>query len=60
MSRFPKNVKLQKQWILKCKRMDNWNPIESYICSNHFCENDYMRDLKAELFGNHFFIFYFI
>ncbi|XP_060847209.1 uncharacterized protein LOC132926823 [Rhopalosiphum padi] len=49
--RFPKNSALQKEWILKCKRADNWNPSSSFICSAHFKDDEFIRDLQAELLG---------
>ncbi|XP_060846212.1 peroxynitrite isomerase THAP4-like [Rhopalosiphum padi] len=49
--RFPKNSTLQKEWILKCKRADNWNPSSSFICSAHFKDDEFIRDLQAELLG---------
>jgi len=42
---------LQKEWILKCKRADNWNPSSSFICSSHFKNDEFIRDLQAELLG---------
>lgn len=44
-------MKLQKEWILKCKRADNWNPSSSFICSAHFKNDEFIRDLQAELLG---------
>lgn len=49
--RFPKDLFYQKQWILKCKRADKWNPSSSFICSDHFNNDDYIRNLQAELLG---------
>lgn len=53
MFRFPKDLECKKKWILKCRRGDNWNPNSSFICSDHFTAEDYVRDLKAELLGNY-------
>lgn len=47
--RFPKDEQICKQWIQKCKRNDKFNYRTSSICSDHFTEDDYQRDLKAEL-----------
>ncbi|XP_050065298.1 peroxynitrite isomerase THAP4-like [Aphis gossypii] len=58
--RFHKNIEIRKQWTLKCKRKDNWNLNTSYICSNHFCESNFVHDLKAELMGNYCFVFYLV
>lgn len=49
--RFPKNDELCKKWKLKCRRRDLLNPKTSFICSVHFREDDFVRDLKAELLG---------
>ncbi|CAG9769615.1 unnamed protein product [Ceutorhynchus assimilis] len=56
MHRFPKEKDLasksiRNEWILRCKRKDKLNPDTSYICSAHFTENDYERDLQNELLG---------
>lgn len=51
MFRFPKDLECQKMWALKCRRLDKINPNLSYLCSEHFCEDAYIRDLKAELLG---------
>ena len=40
-----------KEWERKCRRGDSWNPKTSFICSNHFREDDFVRDLKSELLG---------
>jgi hypothetical protein len=51
MHRFPtSNPTICKVWISKCKR-DFVNHINARICSNHFNEDDYERDLEHELFG---------
>lgn len=34
---------------MKCKRKDDFNPEVSRICSDHFTEEDYQRDLRNEL-----------
>ncbi|KRT83134.1 hypothetical protein AMK59_3135 [Oryctes borbonicus] len=50
--RFPK-AKVSKtaraEWIRRCQRADKFNPDTSQICSIHFCETDYERDLQNEL-----------
>lgn len=51
MFRFPKDLEIQKIWIHKCKREDKLNPTTSYVCSEHFCTEDFVRDMKAELLG---------
>lgn len=57
MFRFPKDRKIQKIWIQKCKRKDKFNPATSFICSEHFCAEDFFRDMKAELIGKYYFYF---
>ncbi|XP_046994485.1 uncharacterized protein LOC124606543 [Schistocerca americana] len=47
--RFPKNVELQRKWIARCKREDKINVNNARVCSEHFCESDYKRDLQNEL-----------
>lgn len=49
--RFPKDNELCKKWVLKCRRGDLFNPKTSFVCSVHFREDDFIRDLKAELLG---------
>lgn len=49
--RFPANDHYKKLWIEKCKRKDAFRPHCSRICSAHFTEEDYERDLKNELLG---------
>ncbi|VVC27336.1 Zinc finger, C2CH-type,Transposase protein, partial [Cinara cedri] len=49
--RFPKNLAYRKQWMYKCKRADKWNPSSSFICSDHFNTDDFIRNLQAELLG---------
>ncbi|XP_049768278.1 uncharacterized protein LOC126101611 [Schistocerca cancellata] len=46
---FPKDVKVQKAWIMKCHRKDRFNVVTSTVCSLHFTSDDYLRDLRAEL-----------
>lgn len=49
---FPKRTEIRKQWIVACKRGDSqFNPDTSRVCSEHFCDADYVRNLKAELLG---------
>ncbi|KAL1488732.1 hypothetical protein ABEB36_014531 [Hypothenemus hampei] len=49
---FPKDKNLQKQWLHLCKRADNFNVANARICSNHFVEDDYERNLMDELLGH--------
>ncbi|XP_049809363.1 uncharacterized protein LOC126252510 [Schistocerca nitens] len=46
---FPKDVKVQKAWIMKCHRKDRFSVATSTVCSLHFTSDDYLRDLRAEL-----------
>lgn len=48
--RFPANQGLRRKWITKC-RLGKVNPKASRLCSNHFNNNDFQRDLKNELLG---------
>lgn len=48
---FPKDKNLHKQWQHFCKRKDEFNTKTARICSEHFLENNYERDLKSELLG---------
>jgi hypothetical protein len=57
MFRFPKNPEIYKKWVQKCRRGDKWNPKTSVICSEHFTQDSFVRDLKAELLGNYFYNF---
>ena len=49
--RFPKEESTRKHWIVKCKRGDSFKTQHATVCSTHFTENDYERDLKSELLG---------
>ena len=48
---FPKDLKLKKIWTDRCNRKDNINPQTAKICSEHFKQEDFIRDLQAELLG---------
>ncbi|XP_055387879.1 uncharacterized protein LOC129616308 isoform X2 [Condylostylus longicornis] len=47
--RFPKNKEIAKIWIQKCGRKDKFNIQSSYICSKHFVQEHYRRNLQHEL-----------
>ncbi|XP_060859558.1 THAP domain-containing protein 1-like [Metopolophium dirhodum] len=50
--RFPiKNVEIYNMWVHKCRRGDKWNPKTSLVCSKHFTQDSFVRDLNAELLG---------
>ncbi|KAJ8872248.1 hypothetical protein PR048_025850 [Dryococelus australis] len=46
-----KNKDLMKKWIFLCARNDKFNHKTMSICSEHFTDDDYQRDLHAELMG---------
>ena len=48
---FPSDLIIQKQWIHLCKREGFVNAKTAKVCSCHFNEEDYERDLKCELLG---------
>ncbi|KAJ8981363.1 hypothetical protein NQ317_000230 [Molorchus minor] len=46
---FPRNEETRNKWIKACRRGDKWNPKTSVICSMHFDNDDFDKDLKALL-----------
>ncbi|KAJ8971650.1 hypothetical protein NQ317_015339 [Molorchus minor] len=42
---------IRKEWVTRCSRRDKFNPDTSRICSEHFTETNYERDLQHELLG---------
>lgn len=49
---FPKDKdKLQAVWKHVCKREDKFNIKNARVCSKHFSDDDYERNLKHELLG---------
>lgn len=46
---FPKDEKLSKIWLNACKRKDFVNVKTALICSEHFHEAEFERDLMNEL-----------
>lgn len=49
---FPKDEEVRKIWIKRCCRLKEWRPTlqqKYFICSVHFNDDDYERDLQAEL-----------
>lgn len=46
---FPKDTYYRNLWIERCAQPGNWNPDVCKVCSLHFKEEDYERDLKSEL-----------
>ena len=49
--RFPKDEVLCKTWVNRCCRQDLVNPKTALICSVHFEESCFVRDLRNELLG---------
>lgn len=50
--RFPKQENLRRLWVERCKRKDKFNPDTSYICSDHFRDDDFITNLRTELMGS--------
>ncbi|XP_050501087.1 uncharacterized protein LOC126881087 [Diabrotica virgifera virgifera] len=48
---FPKDKEMQAVWKHLCKRKDSFNVKFARVCSKHFIESDYERNLKHELLG---------
>lgn len=46
---FPRNTKFCKQWVDKCFRKDKIDVKSEAICSLHFRDEDFQRNLKNEL-----------
>lgn len=46
---FPKDKVVRKQWVLACCRDDKFNVDYARICSRHFIETDFERNLQHEL-----------
>lgn len=49
--RFPKDPSTFQIWVQKCDRLGNWNSKSCHVCSDHFKDDDYERDLQGELLG---------
>lgn len=45
---FPRDESLRRKWVRLCN-LENINPVFARVCSRHFHENDYKRNLKYEL-----------
>jgi len=45
---FPKDLMVQEKWMAACRRklISSANPV---VCSQHFTDQDYKRDLQHEL-----------
>ncbi|KAJ8944676.1 hypothetical protein NQ318_015884 [Aromia moschata] len=48
---FPKDENMKAKWKHLCKRKDKFNVKNARICSKHFVDEDYERNLKHELLG---------
>ncbi len=47
--KMPKDKDLQREWISACKRKDEMNLNRAEVCSRHFTDEDFDRDLRSEL-----------
>lgn len=47
--RFPKEKQLRNAWLFKCARSDKFNIETARVCSLHFKEEDFERNLRNEL-----------
>ncbi|XP_049807075.1 THAP domain-containing protein 2-like [Schistocerca nitens] len=47
--KFPKDPETCARWVQLCRKSDSINIKNATICSVHFKEDDYLRDLQAEL-----------
>jgi len=45
----PRDETTRNKWREKCGKDKIWNPKTFYICSDHFNEDSYKRDLRNEL-----------
>ena len=50
--RFPRDIKLQRQWRAACKREDVFNVKHARICSLHFKKSDYKNAGKENTLLN--------
>ncbi|QQP38354.1 52 kDa repressor of the inhibitor of the protein kinaselike, partial [Caligus rogercresseyi] len=48
---FPKDPNLLVKWIKACQKDKYFNPKTSRLCSTHFKDSCYERDLRNELLG---------
>ena len=48
---FPKDKELRSKWVQLCRRQDKFNVDNARICSLHFEESAFERNLKYELLG---------
>src|SRR5277367_1372983 len=48
---FPTDQDTASKWVHFCRRKDDFTQNKSNICSEHFTEEDFERDLQSELLG---------
>uniref|UniRef100_A0A146LLE7 THAP domain-containing protein 5 n=2 Tax=Lygus hesperus TaxID=30085 RepID=A0A146LLE7_LYGHE len=46
---FPRDSELRDCWVAACRRADDWNPLTSHVCSDHFTPNDFEADQRLQL-----------
>ena len=49
LHKFPKDLDLRRKWTQACKRKHKFNVDSAIICSRHFSEDCFERDLRSEL-----------
>ncbi|KAG8291201.1 hypothetical protein J6590_066691 [Homalodisca vitripennis] len=47
--RFPRNPQAAERWASACGRTEVFSVLTARVCSEHFLDEDYERDLKSEL-----------
>ncbi|XP_033214389.1 THAP domain-containing protein 2-like isoform X2 [Belonocnema kinseyi] len=45
---FPKDEFYKEEWISKCRRSTPYNYDNAYMCSEHFANDDFLREIKSE------------
>lgn len=48
---FPKDVALRKEWVIKCRQKDKFDPQNKRFCSIHFKHEDFEDEMQARLMG---------
>ena len=48
---FPNDELIKSEWQARCLRKEIINAKNASVCSHHFLETDYERDLQHELMG---------
>lgn len=49
--RFPKNAKYARIWVRCCMKKDSFNTKNAFICSSHFADEAYQRDISHDVLG---------